>query len=375
MESQYVESRISRHLHYRARKAGIPLSGTFELTPCCNLSCKMCYVRKSMGEVLAEGGLMPAEEWVELGKVARDRGMLYLLLTGGEPLSRPDFRRIYTELRRLGLVVSVNTNGTLIYDDMVEFFAADPPSKINLSLYGGSRETYGELCGVPDAYDRAISAVEKLRARGVTVKINYSVTSYNLPDYDGIFSVADKCGCHVQLASYMFPPLRRDGESVGHNDRLSPEESAEVSLRTERMRMSEEEYLERCRQRAERSGGADCDECRDEPSEHIGCRAGSTSFWVDWNGGMSACGMVPLAAANVRKVGFDAAWAAVRSAAGKILMPSKCTACASRDVCMVCAASCYCETGEFSQPPEYLCRRTEEMIRLSAEAVGAKGES
>lgn len=374
MESQYVESRISRHLHYRAKAAGMPLSGTFELTPCCNLSCKMCYVRKSMGEVQTEGGLMSAEEWIELGRKARDRGMLYLLLTGGEPLSRPDFREIYTALRRLGLVVSVNTNGTLIDDEMVEFFAADPPSKINMSLYGSSRETYKELCGVPEAFDRAMYAVEKLRSRGITVKINYSVTRYNLPDFDGIFAAAEENGCHVQLASYMFPPLRRDENSVGQNDRLTPEESAAVSLYAEKRRMSEEEYLERCRMRAEKCGGIDCDECRDEPSEHIGCRAGSTAFWIDWNGGMSACGMMPLTAANVREVGFDAAWAAVRSATQEILLPPKCTACASRDVCMMCAASCYCETGSFSKEPKYLCRRTEELIRLSAEEIVKRRE-
>ena len=138
--------------------------------------------------------------------------------------------------------------------------------------------------------------------------------------------------------------------------------------------MSEEEYLERCRMRAEKCGGIDCDECRDEPSEHIGCRAGSTAFWIDWNGGMSACGMIPLTAANVREVGFDAAWAAVRSATQEILLPPKCTACASRDVCMMCAASCYCETGSFSKEPKYVCRRTEERIRLSAEEIAKRRE-
>ena len=61
MENEYVESRISRHLHSRAARAGIPLSGTFELTPCCNLACKMCYVRKPRAEVEAEGTVLEVE--------------------------------------------------------------------------------------------------------------------------------------------------------------------------------------------------------------------------------------------------------------------------------------------------------------------------
>lgn len=237
MENEYVESRISRHLHSRAARAGIPLSGTFELTPCCNLACKMCYVRKPRAEVEAEGGLMSAEQWITLAKKCRDSGMLYLLLTGGEPLTHPQFREIYTAAKKLGFVVSINTNGTLIDDDMLHFLASDPPARVNMSLYGASRETYSELCGVPEAFDRAMYALKGMRREGIRVKLNYSVTRYNRGDMVGILDTAKENDCNVQIASYMFPPLRRDGSRIGENDRMTAEEDAAFTVKSERLRL------------------------------------------------------------------------------------------------------------------------------------------
>lgn len=362
MESQYVESRISRHLHARAAQAGVPLSGTFELTPCCNLSCKMCYVRKSRADVEAEGGLLSAKEWISIAEKCREKGMLYLLLTGGEPLTHPEFREIYTAVRNMGFAVSINSNGTLIDDDMVEFLAANPPARVNMSLYGASRETYDELCGVPEAYDKAIHAVRAMRSAGITVKINYSVTKYNSSDMKGILAVARENECNIQIASYMFPPLRRDGTKVGNNDRLSAEEDARFFVESERHRMSEEEFQARCKARVEHAAGTIDEECMDAPTEHIRCRAGSTAFWIAWNGDISLCGMIPVKSANVRETDFEEAWKRVREDTAKIMMPVKCTVCGDREVCMVCAASCYCETGHFGETPDYMCRRTKALI-------------
>lgn len=364
MEARYVESKISKHLHAKAAKAAIPLSGTFELTPCCNLSCKMCYVRKSMQQVNAEGGLLGAQEWISIAEKARDRGMLYLLLTGGEPLSRPDFREIYTAVRNMGLVVSVNTNGTLIDEDTARFFAANPPSRINMTLYGASRETYAELCGMPDAFDRAINAVRLLTEAGVPLKLNNSVTAHNIGDFEAIYAIAKKFNVHLQTSSYMFPPLRRSSDKIGENDRLSPEEDAAFSLKAEKMRMSDEEFSRRCRARLSGVALEPENECMDAPTEHIGCRAGSTAFWINWNGDMCGCGMIPKASANVTQVGFDKAWDCVRQDMQSVLLPAKCTRCDRRSSCMVCAASCYCETGAFDAVPEYLCRRTNAIVDI-----------
>ena len=67
---------LTDYIHTKAARAGIPLNGTFELTPCCNMACKMCYVRKTKQEQEAIAPLRTAEEWLRLGQTCRDAGWL-----------------------------------------------------------------------------------------------------------------------------------------------------------------------------------------------------------------------------------------------------------------------------------------------------------
>ncbi len=112
---RYIVAPLTEKLYQKAEKNKIPLHGTFELSPICNFSCRMCYVRKTAKEIAASGRkMMTLEQWIHLGQKARDAGMLYLLLTGGEPLLWPDFWELYDALYEMGLLIGINTNGSLI---------------------------------------------------------------------------------------------------------------------------------------------------------------------------------------------------------------------------------------------------------------------
>lgn len=163
----------NQRLFARADMLGVPLSGTFELTPRCNFRCKMCYIHRAEHDAAARAAERSAAQWLALAEQCCREGTLMLLLTGGEPLLRPDFREIYTGCKRMGLVLSVNTNASLIDDDMVELFAANPPRRINITLYGASPETYGALCGSREAYARVVRAILNLQSAGVIVKLNF----------------------------------------------------------------------------------------------------------------------------------------------------------------------------------------------------------
>ena len=138
-------------LFMKAQAKGIPLSGSFELTARCNFDCRMCYIHRRSRDCEALMGEKNADWWVTLAKQAKEHGTLLLLLTGGEPLLRRDFDEIYTACKSLGLLTSVNTNGVLLDEDKLRLLREYPPQRVNISLYGASPETYGRLCGDPDA--------------------------------------------------------------------------------------------------------------------------------------------------------------------------------------------------------------------------------
>lgn len=368
-----VEPPITEYLHIKAARQRIPLNGTFELTPVCNMACRMCYVRMSREEQEALHPLRTADEWIELGKTARERGLLYLLLTGGEPFLRPDFRRILSELHRMGMLITINSNGTLINEKVVEWLKETPPVRINITLYGASDKTYADLCGNPHGFTQVTRAIHLLREAGIPVKINCSITPYNAADLEKIFAFCHREHLIIQATSYMFPPLRRDVTQIGHNDRFTPEKAAYYAAKAEMLMNGEDAYLERIGQRKLEGLPADTGEdCSETEGEGIRCRAGKCSFWVTWEGKLLPCGMLPSGdAADVFEVGFDKAWELASGDACSIRLPARCRNCALRDQCRACAAMVLTESGDYSVVPEYRCRMAhaypEESLRLAEE--------
>lgn len=370
-----VEPPVTQYLLMKASGEGIPISGTFELTPVCNMSCRMCYVRMTKEQQEAIHPLRTADEWLQLGKTAREKGMLYLLLTGGEPFLRQDFREILSGLHQMGLIITINSNGTLINEQVVAWLKETPPVRINITLYGASDETYARLCGNPQGFTQVTRAIHLLKEAGISVKINCSLTPYNAVDLEGIFEFCREEQLIIQATSYMFPPLRRDASQIGHNDRFTPEKAAYYSAKIESLLNGEEAFLERIEQKAleglPADPGDDCldidrsqnekEDCRNTEGEGIRCRAGKCSFWVTWDGRFLPCGMLPGEnAPNVFDVGFDEAWERAKAEAAAIRLPVECSSCELRDQCRACAAMVLTESGDYHTVPEYRCRMAHE---------------
>lgn len=65
---------VRKFLNFKAREKGIPISGTFELTPLCNLDCKMCYVHLHKAQMQG-AQLLPVEQWKQLMQQAIHGGV------------------------------------------------------------------------------------------------------------------------------------------------------------------------------------------------------------------------------------------------------------------------------------------------------------
>jgi radical SAM protein with 4Fe4S-binding SPASM domain len=104
-----------------------------------------------------------------------------------------------------------------------------------------------------------------------------------------------------------------------------------------------------------------------DADEGVRCRAGSSSFWVTWDGKMTPCGMMTTPVVYPLKIGFEEAWKTLLKETTQIRTPSACGGCAYKELCGVCAAVCYTETGAFDKVPSYLCRKTEAEVRITQE--------
>lgn len=357
MKQRLIEPRLTEYLHSKASLTKTPISGTFELSPLCNMDCKMCYIKISKEKQESIARLRTKEEWIELAQKAKEKGLLFLLLTGGEPFLVKDFKELYIELHKMGFCISINSNGTMIDEDVIEWLKHYPPMRINMTLYGASNETYGRLCNNPKGFTQVTKAISLLKENNIQVKLNCSVTPYNKDDLKQMMDFAEEHDLVIQATSYMFPPLRKDETKIGQNDRFNAEDAALYGAYISAYSNGFDRFKEYINSGQLALYDAD-DDCGVVEGDHMRCRAGITSFWMTWEGKMLPCGMIPNGGLDPWEVGFDEAWENAKNIVSEITLPVKCAGCGKKDECRACAAMVYTETGTYDKVPQYRCEMT-----------------
>lgn len=349
----YAEPLMVKYLHDKGLRDGIPVSGTFELTQRCNFGCEMCYVH----DCTQKTDPLSARDWLSLARQAKDAGTVFLLLTGGEPLIRDDFEEIYRFLSKMGFLISINTNGSLL-ENFKELFDELPPTRINVSLYGADNSTYGKLCR-NESFDKVISSIKQMKNLGITVRLNTIFTPENIADYKKVADISKELGVHMKPTTYSYPPIRLGQKK--DELRFSPEEAAEYISALDEYRLDSDFYLQRAKKLLELPDG---------PKENkVRCRAGRASFWISADGKMLPCGMMPEPESYPLVDGFEKAWKDIREKTAQIRLPEKCLSCRYSGICNVCAAMCKAETGDFGKVPEYVCRMTKQLFTIAERSV------
>lgn len=353
---------IEEKLCYKAAINNIPLIGAFELLPLCNMDCSMCYIRLTPEEMKKNGCIRTCKEWLSIAEQMKKEGTLYVLLTGGEPLLYNEFEDIYSGLRNMGMIVSINTNATLIDDNMADFLEKNKPRRVNVTLYGASNKTYEKLCHNSKGYDETIKGIKLLKERNIDVKINVSLVKDNISDLSKMMNLADLLEIPISVYTYMYPKTKCRGKTFKDDYRLSPQQVAQIDNYVERRTETEEEFMKK----RWLTLSAYEYEKNNEPPEFIPlqCRAGKCLFWINWQGNMTPCVFLDNIYTDVFENGFTKSWNYIIEKRNKILLPSDCASCEKRGVCQVCAASAHCETGSMDEKPSYLCDLTQEMLEI-----------
>ncbi len=361
-----LEPKISTYLHNKGARLGIPVSGSFELTRKCNFNCKMCYVHCTDTSKDEE---LTTEEWLKIADDAKKEGLLFLLLTGGEPLLRPDFSQLYTAFAKMGFMLSINTNGSMFTEEIFSLFESYPPSRVNISLYGGSDDTYESLCE-NKKFDVVVGNIRRLKKMHIPVRLNCVFNRYNVADTEKIYQIADELEVIVKPTSYMYPSLRAKGETGGNEARLTAEDAAKNTLLCRKLTFSEAQLREKAKEMMSLYP-PECDP--DAEGEGMRCRAGRSSFWVTYDGRMMPCGMMTEPTVSLKAMSFSDAWQLIRTETAKIRLPKECQSCSHKSVCNVCAAMCYTETGSFSRKPEYICSMVKAIAKEFVDQFGEDG--
>ena len=343
---------LADYLDAKARKAGVPLSGQFELTPLCNFSCKMCYVHL-MKDQLGEKNILTAAQWKLLMGQACEAGMVTATLTGGECLAYPDFEDLYLYLQSQGCAVIVMTNGFLLDEERIRFFQAHRPSKIQITLYGSNDDVYEQVTG-QRAFGQVTRNIRSLIDAGILVTVSVTPNSYMGEDVLETLRTAYSLCSNVRINPNLLKPREETGRS-GIGDDLDLDQY--VRLYRLEAELSGKELVNPFEGELPEAGGSCCECVRG-----MLCGGGRTSFAMNWKGIMTFCGSMEAVCFDALKEGFPNAWKKLNQAAKDWPNAPECIGCAYESVCPTCSANEY-HFAEPGKQPLPLCERTKYLVQ------------
>ena len=340
--------RFSQAMHRKMIAAGLPLSGTIEVTRRCPLTCAHCYNNLPMGDRGAAQRELSCDEHCRLLDEIADAGCLWLLYTGGEIFARRDFIDIYSYARRRGLLITLFTNGTLITPALADRLVEERPFAIEITLYGRTRETYERLTGIPGSYDRCLRGIRLLQERGLPLSLKTVAVSINKHEVFAMQRFAeDELGLAFKFDAMMNPRLDCSRAPLGV--RLTPEEC--VAFDVADPKRMDEWTMFRNRALTPRASVGPTDDL-------YSCGGGLTSFAINPYGELSICTLSQRDLYDLRSGSFKDGWATflrgVRSR--KATRPTKCTTCQMKGMCGMCPANGELESGHPEVPVDFLCR-------------------
>lgn len=323
----------------------LPISGTFELTLSCNVRCKHCYILYPG----ATNGEMNTEQCKVILKKLADAGVVFLLLTGGEIFTRPDFREIYLYAKQLGLILALYSNATLIDEDTVAFLKQYPPRIIEVTIYGHTEETYEAVTGVKGSFKRFRRGVKLMTEAGLNVALKTIVLKTNKHEFTQIRDWVESQGIRFRYDTTINPKIDRNRDPL--LERLSPREVVEI----EKLDAKSQERIAYFRENIQTVMG------KPDREDLFRCGSGIRTFHVDPTGMMHPCMLWRVNPYNLLENDLDENWrkhiTAYRSQRHE---NSGCSGCSNRGACNTCPAQALLEMNDPTRNLPFHCEVAQE---------------
>lgn len=320
-----------------------PLAATFEPTARCNMNCVHCYINKLPNDEAARQRELSTEQVKSIIDQMVEAGALFLTLTGGEPLLRPDFVEIYTYARLKGLLVILFTNGTMITEEIADLLKDIRPFNVEISLYGATPEVYEAVTRVPGSYAKCIRGINLIHERGIPLSLKSELVTLNYHELPAMRAFAEQMDVAFRYDGLLWP--RMDGTS---------EFPMKVQMPSETLLAFDSEDQER-----RESVGKEIERLKDLKTRNefvFSCGAGLRDFHLDSEGRASICIMVRQPSFNLLEVPFSEAWQQIGELRKlKRTLPSPCLSCNTNAFCSQCPGWSLAINGNMETVVEYVC--------------------
>lgn len=352
------------HAHMAGGHGGkdVPRLVFWELTQGCNLACKHCRAE-------AQFERSPDELSTEQCKAIIDDITSHykpvVVMTGGEPLYRPDLFELASYAHGRGARVCLASNGTMITPEIAAKIKAVGVQRVAISLDGALPETHDTFRGIPGSWEGALQGAKNVMDAGVEVQFNITVAQHNKTEIPAIVKLAEErgavachlfvlvpVGCGVQIAEREMLPADEVESMLEWLYGVSEQSSIEVrsTCAPQYHRIMRQQGGAGAIARARASAQASLHEGQGHarPGNRAagakGCLAGSGVCFISHTGNVQPCGYLPVPAGNVTRQPFKEIWESselFQQLRDPGLLTGKCGACEYKVTCGGCRARAY----------------------------------
>ncbi len=318
----------------------VPLVMSWNVTRACNLKCSHCYID-------ADGKKIDNELSTQEGKQLMDQinevSRPLLILSGGEPMLRPDIFELIEYGSKKGIKMGLGSNGYLIDDAVAKKLKISGIATVSISLDSHIPAQHDDFRGVYNAWERAVNACKALRKNNVLVQVNTTLTHENYDQIDDIMSLAESIGVENFHLFFLVPT----GRGVKLTD-ISPQKYEEMITTTfAKVHHHRLNVRPSCAPQFMRiAQGMNMD-----MKQWIrGCIAGMYYCRIYPNGDVTPCPYMPIKLGNVREQSFKDIWfnsEVFKNIRNPNCLKGKCGVCEYRVQCGGCRARAYGLSSDF----------------------------
>ena len=317
-----------------------PFLVALNLTRRCNLACAHCYLDAGTRAGGDATELSTDEVRATIGQIAELSRETMVVLTGGEPLMRPDIAELARAGADLGLMMVVGTNGTALTDARVAELRAAGVAGVGISVDSLDPERHDAFRGLPGAWARTMAGIDACRRGGLAFQIHFSVTEENAGELDAMLDFARSAGALVLNVFFLVCTGR--GERYTGVGRATYDT---VLARVTEAAHAETDLIVRAKcaphfKRLAYERDPDWPITVAQGYEAGGCLAGTRYCRVTPEGDVTACPYIEAPVGSVRDTGFAEIWreAPMFQSLRAPKLEGRCGACEYQKLCGGCRA-------------------------------------
>lgn len=310
------------------------------LTKRCNLACAHCYMDAETLKQGGEGELATQEVRGLLEDIAGRSTETMVVLTGGEPLMRPDLEELLAHGTELGLSMVVGTNGVALTDKRVQSLKAAGAMGAGISVDSLDPQKHDAFRGLPGAWEKTLNGIEACKRHGLSFQIHFSVTESNADEIPAMIDFARASGARVLNVFFLICTGR--GESMSD---ISPVTYERVLEQLVEAQEQSQDMLIRARcaphyKRIAYQRNPQSTLTRAAGYEGGGCLAGIHYCRITPEGGVTACPYIPDEEGSIRNTKFWDIWdqSPVFQSLRHPRLQGKCGNCEFQKLCGGCRA-------------------------------------